>query len=79
MRPENFKFEGGQKRKVSAHLKLTQETNVISGAEAIAEIRKHKFVFFLTRNLYTKKGEILKQKMEREREKERQGFDALSA
>lgn len=46
MRPENFKFEGGQKRKVSAHLKLTQETNVMSGAEAIAEIRKHKFVFF---------------------------------
>ena len=53
MRLENFNFEGGQKWKVSAHLKLIRGTNVMNGAEAIAEIREHKSVFFLTRNSYT--------------------------
>lgn len=49
---ENFKFEGGQKCKVLAHLKLILGTNVMNGAEAIAEIREHN-LFFLTRNSYT--------------------------
>ena len=50
---ENFRFEGGQKWKALAPFKLILGTNVMNGAEAIAEIREHKFFFFLTRNSYT--------------------------
>lgn len=74
---ENFKFEGGQKCKVLAHLELVLGTNVMNGAEAIAEIREHNLYFFFNQKLiYLEKVSCWNKRW---KERERKGPDALSA